>query len=105
MEAAQPHLITPLKPARWTGGGETLAVGAKSHAQNIARAAAQGQQFLAALRIPYLRRIVLTRRGEAPAIGAKSQFFPRMRCSTTDWMIVRAKIVLVLPPAVEFCVS
>src|SRR5271166_1034200 len=54
-----------------TGGGETLAIGAKRHAGDVPRLAAEGQQLLAAFGVPHLRRLVRTSGGQALAIRAK----------------------------------
>ena len=54
-----------------TGGGEALAIGAEGHTRDSVPVAPQRQQFLAALRVPHLRRLVITGGGEAFAIGAE----------------------------------
>ena len=62
-----------------TGGGEALAIGAEGHIVDSVRVAAQGQQYLAALRVPHLRRLVMARGGEALAIGAEGHIENRTR--------------------------
>ena len=56
-----------------------LPSGLKATPCNGFRVAAQGEQFLAGLRVPHLRRLVLAGGGEALAIGAEGHTHDRCR--------------------------